>query len=374
MTIRVGIIGVGNCAKSLVEGAARYSTTGETAGLAFPVIGGYHPADIEFVLAYDVDERKVGRPLAEAVYALPNCAVQLAEPKEVRQVCCETVVRRGSLFDGVAKHMEALESKDDERYWLARNAQGDTKTGVGAKLVGELKEAQLDAALLYLPVGSAHAMRFYVAALLEAKVPFVNCIPEFIVSSPWWADRIREAGIPAIGDDMRSQVGASVLSQVLQEMFLVRGATVKFHCQTNAGGNTDFHNMLDRSRLASKKISKEGVITSQSKLHGAETPKHGVHAGPADYIPYLKDNKVATIRIEAEGFGGVPITLDCRLSVQDSPNSAGVVIDAVRYLKVAREKGMVGPLEGVCAYTQKTPPRQMTLADAYAECKLLAGV
>lgn len=363
--IRVGVVGVGNCAKSLIEGVSLYKNTGRTDGLAFADVGGYGAGDLRFVLAYDVDRRKVGVPLCHAIKAGPNCAMALVN--DASDVCEGTRVKAGRLLDGVAGHMA------DEEGFLPFPPPSSSQETTEADVIRELQEEKVDVLVLYLPVGSQAATEFYVTCALKAGVPFVNCIPVFVVSNPAWAGRIREAGVPAIGDDMRSQVGASVLSQVLQEMFLTRGAKVSFHCQTNAGGNTDFRNMLDRSRLASKKISKENVITSQNELRGLKTERHSVHAGPSDYIPHLRDNKVCHIRIEAEVFGGAPVTLDCRLSVQDSPNSAGVVIDAVRYVTVARELGYAGPLRGASAFTQKTPPVQMALADAYEECRRLAG-
>lgn len=360
MSINVGIVGVGNCAKSLIEGVAKYGETGETKGLAFSNIGGYVAEDLRFVLAYDVDRRKVGLPLSQAILSKPNCAMTLWG--DTTKVCGETTVLRGKALDGVASHMQ------DAAGYLVDSSEEPSLEAV----VESLRRSEVQVLVLYLPVGSQEATEFYVNAALRAGVPFVNCIPVFIVSNPLWEDRIRAAGIPAIGDDMRSQVGASVLSQVLQEMFLRRGAKVDFHCQQNSGGNTDFRNMLDRTRLSSKKLSKENVITSQNTLYGVDTPLNGVHAGPSDWVPYLGDNKVCHIRIEAEIFGGAPVTLDCRLSVQDSPNSAGVVIDAVRYVQVAKELGITGPLKGASAFTQKTPPVQMTLTDAYEECKKLA--
>jgi len=368
--IRIAIFGVGNCAKSLVEGVALYSSRKENAseGLAFYSIGGYTANDIEFVLAYDIDARKVDQPLEDAIYAKPNCAMNLVDPdsyhfakklEEVTQDCYD--VRMGSVLDGCAVHM--WNSEDGFDVVHDRERPKDV-------LVQEIKDSGANVALIYLPVGSQKATEFYVECLLEAGVPFVNCIPVFIVSNPEWAKRIHEAGIPAIGDDMRSQVGASILSQVLHEMFLDRGAKVNFHCQTNQGGNTDFFNMTVPARLTSKKKSKENVITSQDELRNSKTGY--IHAGPSDYIKYLGDNKVATLRIEAEGFGGAPVTLDCRLSVQDSPNSAGVVIDAVRYLKTAVDLGITGPLEGPSAFTQKTPPKQMKYVDAYEACRAMA--
>ena len=365
--IRVAIVGVGNCAKSLVEGVALYSRTGQTDGLAFPEIGGYKAENIEFVLAYDVDTRKVGSHLFEAIFAKPNCAMHFdVNLYDINRVTGTTLVQMGAVLDGVAPHM--AHHDEDESFRVDEISEQLTKE----KLVKDLIDNEVDVVLNYLPVGSQEATEFYVEGCLEAKVPFVNCIPVFIVSDPKWEARIKEAGIPAIGDDMRSQLGASVMSQALQELFFNRGMKVKFHEQTNHGGNTDFLNMMDASRLASKKISKENVIRSQNDIRGIPVPKNGIYAGPSSYIAYHQDNKVAHFRIEAEGFGGAPVIFDARLSVQDSPNSAGVVIDAIRYLQVAREMGLVGSLRGPSAATQKTPPTQLMIQDAHAECEALA--
>lgn len=367
MAIRVGIIGVGNCAKSLVEAVQYFKLhPQDTTGLAFPVIGGYKPSDIEFVCAFDVDKRKVGKKLGLAIHSGSNCAMDLTD------VFANTgpEVECGVLGDGVAKHMLATDENDKTKFFVDTNSLCSTSKLVYDKVqevIKKIKEANPDVMLLYLPVGSEIDTALYVSILLELKVPFVNCIPVFIVSDPVWQKKITEAGICAIGDDMRSQVGASVLSQVLHEMFVSRGATVDFHCQQNSGGNTDFLNMTDKNRLKSKKTSKENVIRA-----AAGDSECSIHAGPSDYIQYLGDKKVATIRIEARGIAGVPITLDARLEVQDSPNSAGIVIDAIRYLKRATELGVVGPLYGPSAATQKTPPKQLPYAEAYAECKKLA--
>ena len=369
--IRVAIVGVGNCAKSLVEGVTKYTSTDSDpnqSGLAFKEIGGYRAKHIKFVLAYDVDTRKVGRHLANAIYAKPNCAIDLITPHSndlFYSIENDCEVLRGALYDGVAPHM--LLAPADESFRVTHDPEPMLDD-----VVKELVDRKVDVLLNYLPVGSEEATRFYVQACLKAKVAFVNCIPVFIVSDPFWEDKLKKAGIVAIGDDMRSQLGASVLSQALQELFFDRGMDVKFHCQTNVGGNTDFLNMEDKSRLANKRISKENVIRSQNDLRGIPVPHNGIYAGPASYIPYLGDNKVATIRIEATGFGGAKVELDARLSVQDSPNSAGVVIDAIRYLQVAKELGLVGSLRGPSAATQKTPPTQMMMQDAMEECRALA--
>lgn len=367
MPIHVGIIGVGNCAKSLVEAVQYFKyNPSNTTGLAFPVIGGYKPSDIEFVCAFDIDKRKVGKRLGNAIHSGSNCALDLTNSYGNTG----PVVERGILGDGVAAHMIADTEKDATRFFVDEQSMCSSSEDLYEKInkvKNKIKEANPDVMLLYLPVGSEVDTKLYVSILLELKVPFVNCIPVFIVSDRKWQEKITEAGICAIGDDMRSQVGASVLSQVLHEMFVSRGATVDFHCQQNSGGNTDFLNMTDKNRLRSKKTSKENVIRA-----AAGEGECFIHAGPSDYIQYLGDKKVATIRIEARGIAGVPIILDARLEVQDSPNSAGIVIDAIRYLKRATELGVVGPLYGPSAATQKTPPKQLPYAEAYAECKKLA--
>jgi myo-inositol-1-phosphate synthase len=364
--IRVCVVGVGNCAKSLIEGVALYNRTGRTDGLAFSEIGGYTPSHIKFVMALDVDGRKVGHRLRSAIYSKPNCAMDMQVTDfDLELVCGDTRVLHGKQLDGIAPHMELL--PEDEAFLPVKGVE-ITKE----EFINELRKNKVDIVVNYLPVGSQEATEFYLDACIEAKIPFVNCIPVFIVSDPVWGQKLIDAQIPAIGDDMRSQLGASVLSQALQELFFNRGMNIKFHEQTNHGGNTDFANMMDQSRLASKKISKENVIRSQNDIRGIPVPKNGIYAGPSSYIPYHGDNKVAHFRIEAEGFGGAPVTFDARLSVQDSPNSAGVVIDAIRYLQVAVEMGMIGPLFGPSAATQKTPPKQMMIQDAHEECVALS--
>lgn len=372
-SIRVAVVGVGNCAKSLIEGVALYKREHQrTAGLAFRNIGGYDAGDMEFVLAYDVDTRKVGRPLEEAIYAQPNCAVDLFsrdheyDRDHLRRVAgtC-TLVKKGALYDGVAPHM--LEAPEHRSFRVTKDPE-PTKDDV----VKDLRENNVDVLINYLPVGSETATRFYVECCLEAGVAFVNCIPVFIVSDPYWDKKLREAGIPAIGDDMRSQLGASVVSQALQELFLNRGMVVHHHKQVNDGGNTDFLNMMDASRLESKKTSKENVIRAQNEIRSIPIEEDGVYAGPSSYIPYQGDNKQAYFTIVASGFGGAPVRLEAKLSVEDSPNSAGVVIDAIRYLQVAKEMGLVGSLRGPSAATQKTPPEQLELNAAFSECSALA--
>jgi len=369
--IRVCVVGVGNCAKSLIEGVGLYTENESTDGLSFVEIGGYKAEDLEFVLAYDVDDRKVGRHLADAIYQQPNCAKSFFQDYREDDVLNFVIdgtcpVKMGQVLDGVAPHMASYPAHQSVRV-------SNRPELSSSKFINDLIDYEVDVVLNYLPVGSQEATEFYISGCLIAGVPFVNCIPVFIASDPVWEDRIRAAGIPAIGDDMRSQLGASVMSQALQELFFNRGMHVQFHCQTNYGGNTDFLNMVDQTRLSSKKISKENVIRSQNDIRGIPVPEDGIHAGPSCYIPHLGDNKIAHFRIEATGFGGAKVEFDAKLSVQDSPNSAGVVIDAIRYLQVAKELGLVGALRGPSAATQKSPPQQMMIQDAYKECQALAN-
>jgi len=362
--IKVAIAGVGNCCSSLYQGLEYYKDHDEDAnggsipGVMFARIGGYHPADIQIVAAFDVDRRKVGRPIGEAIFAKPNCA----------RVFCEDVpdgpiVQMAPVLDGVSDYMDT----QPEKYGFRLSNEDPVD------IVEVLKETKADILLNYMPVGSQEATEFYAQACIDANVAFLNCIPVFIASDPVWEQKFIDAGLPLIGDDMRSQVGASILSQVLQELAFDRGAVVDFHQQLNIGGNTDFNNMMVQSRLASKKKSKENVIRAQNDIRGIPVDDEALFAGPSTFIPYLKDNKVAYLNLRLRGFGDAPITIDAKLSVQDSENSAGVVIDAIRYLKVAREMGIVGALRGPSAWTQKTPPEQMQYSDAKAECGAFAA-
>lgn len=361
--IKVAVAGVGNCFSSLYQGIEYYkdfdeNQDGVIPGVMFPRIGGYHPADIKIVAAFDVDRRKVGRSVGEAIFAAPNCA---------RVFCPEVpdgpVVQMGPVFDGVSNLM--LEQPEKYGFRVSNEEPVD--------VAQVLRDTGADILLNYMPVGSQVATEYYAQACLDSGTAFLNCIPVFIASDPVWEQKFIDAGLPLIGDDMRSQVGASITSQVLQEMAFDRGAVVKYHQQINIGGNSDFLNMMDQTRLASKKESKENVIRAQNDLRGIPVEDESLFAGPSTWIPYLKDNKVAHFRIELEGFGGAPIEIDAKLSVQDSENSAGVVIDAIRYLKVASEMGVVGALRGPSAWTQKTPPQQMQYADAKSECIALAN-
>lgn len=358
-TIKVAVIGVGNCFSALYQGFAYYKNHGgeNVPGVMFADIGGYRTKDIEVVAAFDVDPRKVGKPVGEAIFAKPNCARVFQA-----DVPAGPIVQMGHPLDGVSDYM--LEQPEDLGFRIAKTKPAD--------IVKALKDTKADILINYLPVGSQKATEFYAQCAIDAGVAFLNCIPVFIASDPKWEKKFIDAGLPLIGDDMRSQVGASVVSQVLQELAFDRGMEVEFHQQLNIGGNTDFNNMMVQSRLKSKKISKENVIRAQNDLRGIPVPEHSLFAGPSTYLPYLKDNKVAYFNIRLKGFGGAPVTMDLKLSVQDSENSAGVVIDAIRYLKVARELGVVGSLRGPSAWTQKTPPEQMMYADAKAECAALA--
>jgi myo-inositol-1-phosphate synthase len=342
--IQVAIAGVGNCASALVQGLTYYAGRDPSShvGLMHPNIGGWQPSSIEVVCAFDVDARKVGKPLEEAVFAAPNCA-QIFQadlpPSGVK-------VAMGPVLDGVAEHM--AEHAESVSFRVATEAPVD--------VVRVLRESGAEILVCYLPVGSEEAVHFYAEACLEAGVAFVNCVPVFLASKDTWADRFREAGLPIVGDDIKSQVGATIVHRTLARLFGDRGVEIDRTYQLNTGGNTDFLNMLARDRLASKKISKTESVQSQLDERLAT---ENIHIGPSDYVPWQKDNKVAFIRAEGRGFGDVPIELELRLSVQDSPNSAGVVIDAIRTAKIGLERGLSGPLEFACAYYMKSPPLQM---------------
>lgn len=376
--IKVGIIGTGNCAKSLVEGVQFYTeNTNNITGMMKSDIGGYKAENIEFTCAFEIDERKVNQTLGVALKQKPNCAYDIVDV-----ITSTAPVYEAPVIDGYAALMdnypeanrflvdEKLRNSTDKNRtdWTPRKAR-EWKD----QIIAKLKEHEVEVLVNYLPVGSQKTTEFWAEICLETGISFVNCIPVFIASDPAWEQRFIDAGIPIIGDDMRSQFGASILSQMLQELAFERGHHVKAHIQRNVGGNTDFLNMEDKSRLASKKISKENVIRAQNEIRGISTEDSFLHAGPSEYISFYGDNKVANFRLELEGFGGAPVLFDAQLSVQDSPNSAGVVIDAIRYLKVARELGVVGALRGPSAFTQKTPPDQMMFSDAVYECTELAA-
>ena len=341
--IRIAIAGVGNCASSLVQGIAHYAKQPDAIGLMHPQLGGYAVGDIRPVAAFDIDSRKVGRPLEEAVFALPNNT----------QVFCRELpksgvtVQMGELLDGVPPHMSAYPV--EQRFDAAKG-----KPAVSVARV--LRESGAEILVNYLPVGSEQATRVYAEACLETGVSLINCIPVFIVSDPDFAGRFAHRGIPCIGDDVKAQVGATITHRTLARLFADRGVSLTATYQLNTGGNTDFLNMLDRSRLTHKKQSKTEAVQSQLDV---PLEVGQIHIGPSDYVPFQKDNKVAFVRLEGAGFGGVPMNLELRLSVEDSPNSAGVVVDAIRCCRLAREAGLGGPVLPVCAWTMKHPPRQM---------------
>lgn len=358
--INVAVVGAGNCFSSLYQGIEYYKNHNDKniPGVMWAEIGGYRPKDIKVVAVYDVDERKVGKKTGKAIFSKPNCA-RVFQP----EVPAGPTVEMGNVLDGVSDYMQ--EQPEELGFRIAKANPVD--------IVDSLKNNKVDILINYLPVGSQEATEFYAQAAIDAGVAFLNCIPVFIASDPKWEKKFIKAGLPLIGDDMRSQLGASVLSQVLQELAFDRGLEVDFHQQLNIGGNTDFNNMMVQTRLASKKKSKENVIRAQNELRDIPVPEHSLFAGPSTYLPYLKDNKVAYFNLRLRGFGDAEVTLDAKLSVQDSENSAGVVIDAIRYLKVAKELGVVGALRGPSAWTQKTPPQQMMYADAKKECEALAN-
>jgi myo-inositol-1-phosphate synthase len=338
--VRVAIIGVGNCASSLVQGVEYYknaSETDEVPGLMHVNLGGYHIRDIEFSAAFDVVTTKVGKDLSEAIWAYPNNTIKFADVPRLN-----IPVQRGMTHDGLGKYLSQVVEK----------APGPT-----ADIVKILKDTRTDVVVSYLPVGSEMATKWYVEQILEAGVAFVNCIPVFIASQEYWGKRFEEHGLPIIGDDIKSQLGATITHRALTTLFVERGIHLDRTYQLNFGGNMDFYNMLERERLESKKISKTGAVTSMLPY---ELDKEDIHVGPSDYVPWLTDRKWCNIRMEGRAFGDVPLNLELKLEVWDSPNSAGVVIDAVRCAKLALDRGLSGPLVGPASYFMKTPPKQFT--------------
>lgn len=339
--IKLAIVGLGNCASALIQGIEYYKNknfTGAVPGLMHFNLGGYLPGDIEVVAAFDIDKRKVNRPLKEAVFAKPNCTKVFYPDLPDYPV----KVSMGPILDGFAEHMK--DHPEDRRFVPSEEKPAD--------VVKVLKDSGAEILVSYLPVGSEEATKFYAQACLEAKVAFINCIPVFIASNDSWIEKFEEAKIPIIGDDIKSQIGATIVHRVLTKLCMDRGVKITNTYQLNVGGNTDFLNMLNRSRLASKKISKTEAVTSQ--ISHDITADH-VHIGPSDYIPWMNDNKVCFLRIEGEIFGNIPINLELRLSVEDSPNSAGVVIDAIRCCKLALDRGIGGLLISPSAYFMKHP-------------------
>lgn len=344
--IRVGIAGIGNCASSLIQGVYYYSSLGKdnpdaNLGLMHYNLGGYEPKHIKFVSAFDIDARKVGKKLNEAIFSKPNCTKIIF--KDIPDI--DVKVEMGEPLDGVAEHMKNY--PEDRRFVLADKSPCD--------VVKVLKETRTDILINYLPVGSQKAVEFYANACLEAGTAFINCVPVFIASDIEWAKKFEEKKIPIIGDDIKSQIGATIIHRVLAKLFKDRGVKIDNTYQMNVGGNTDFLNMLERSRLKSKKISKTEAVQSQL---GTPLESDHIHIGPSDYVPFLNDNKICFLRIEGRGFGNIKMELELRLSVEDSPNSAGVVIDAIRCCKLALDRRIGGVLKSPSSYFMKHPIEQ----------------
>ena len=336
--IRVAIVGVGNCASSLVQGVYFYKDAPEdefVPGLMHVRLAGYHVGDIEFSAAFDIDQNKVGKDLAEAIFTPPNNTYKFCEVPPMG-----VPVSRGMTHDGLGKYLKEIITK----------APGPT-----ADVVGILKETKTDVVVSYLPVGSEMATKWYVEQVLDAGCGFVNCIPVFIAREGYWQRRFKECGVPMVGDDIKSQVGATITHRVLTTLFRERGVRLDRTYQLNFGGNTDFYNMLERERLESKKISKTNAVTSMLDY---DIGSENVHVGPSDYVPWLTDRKWCYIRMEGTTFGNVPLNLECKLEVWDSPNSAGVVVDAIRCCKLALDRKLSGTLLGPSAYFMKSPPVQ----------------
>jgi myo-inositol-1-phosphate synthase len=351
--IKIAIAGVGNCASSLIQGIYYYSDKSETdvIGLMHWDLGGYLPGDIEVVAAFDVDRRKVGRDVNEAIFAAPNCTTVFCGEVPASGV----TVSMGCILDGVADHME--DYKEERTFLLSDAPESDHES-----VLRILRESGAEILLNYLPVGSEEASRFYAECALEAGVAFINNIPVFIASDPAWAARFEERCVPIIGDDIKAQLGATITHRMLTDLFKKRGVKIERTYQLNTGGNTDFLNMLNRGRLASKKESKTEAVQS---VAARRIDDDNIHVGPSDYVPWQNDNKVCFLRIEGKLFGDVPMNLELRLSVEDSPNSAGVSIDAVRCCKLALVRGEGGVLHPPSAYFCKHPPRQYTDDEAF---------
>ena len=342
-TIRLAIAGVGNCASSLLQGIEYYRTrtSAESAGLMHTAIGGYRLEDIDVVAAFDVDRRKVGKPLEEAIFAEPQCTTVFQRDLPSYGV----TVQMGPVLDGVAAHM--ADYTDAQAFRVADEQACD--------VAAVLRDTEAEVLVSYMPVGSEEAVRHYAQACLDAGVAFVNCVPVFIASDPQWGEKFREKNIPIVGDDIKSQFGATIVHRMLTRLMGDRGVKLRRTYQLNTGGNTDFLNMIEQHRLKSKRISKTESVQSQLDEPLAE---ENIHIGPSDYVPWQKDNKVCFVRMEWDGFGGIPMNLELRLSVEDSPNSAGIAIDAIRCAKLALDRKIGGPLQEISAVCMKHPPKQ----------------
>jgi len=346
--INIAIAGVGNCASALLQGIEMYKVSPENSiGLIDYNLGGYTPADVNVVAAFDVDKRKVGKSLKEAVFAKPNCTKVFYEKLPDYPV----KVEMGPVLDGISEHM--ADYSEEKSFLVAAQKPCDV-----AKV---LKESGAEILINYLPVGSEKAVRFYAQACLEANVGFINAMPVFIASDGSWAKKFQDKNIPIIGDDVKSQVGATIVHRTLTKLFENRGVVIDRTYQLNFGGNTDFLNMLNHNRLATKKKSKTQSVQAELKQ---ALPSDNIHIGPSDYVPWLNDNKICFIRIEGRGFGNVPLTLDVKLSVEDAPNSGGVMIDAIRCMKLALDRKIGGVLNSISAFTMKSPPIQYTDTEA----------
>ncbi len=353
--IRIAIVGVGNCASSLLQGLAYYrgKRPGGAVGLMHWDLAGYAPHDIEVSAAFDIDVRKVGKDVSEAIFEAPNCTTVFADSVPKAGVR----VRMGRILDGFSAHLE--DYPESRRFLLS-----DQREATRDEVVAALRESRTDVLVNYLPVGSERAARFYAECALEARVAMVNCMPVFLASDSAFAARFEEKGIPIIGDDIKAQLGATITHRMLTDLFRKRGVKLERTYQLNTGGNTDFLNMLNRSRLASKKVSKTEAVQS---VAGERLRDEDIHIGPSDYVPWQNDNKVCFLRMEGSLFGDVPMHLELRLSVEDSPNSAGVAVDAIRCAKLALDRGLAGPVAAPSAYFMKHPPHQLCDDEAYAQ-------
>ncbi|NUR93012.1 MAG: inositol-3-phosphate synthase [Nonomuraea sp.] len=343
-SVRVAIVGVGNCAASLVQGVHYYKDADPAArvpGLMHVEFGEYHVGDVEIVAAFDVDAKKVGHDVSEAIFASENNTIKFADVPPLG-----VAVQRGHTYDGLGEYYREIVEESDE---------------APVDVVQALKDARVDVLVSYLPVGSEDADRFYAQCAIDAKVAFVNALPVFIASDPEWAEKFTEAGVPIVGDDIKSQVGATITHRVMAKLFEDRGVELLRTYQLNFGGNMDFMNMLERKRLQSKKISKTQSVTSQIPH---EMQKADVHIGPSDHVPWLDDRKWAYVRLEGRSFGDTPLNLEYKLEVWDSPNSAGIIIDAVRAAKIALDRGIAGPILSASSYFMKSPPEQYSDDDA----------
>ncbi|MEV4101244.1 inositol-3-phosphate synthase [Nonomuraea sp. NPDC049649] len=352
-SVRVAIVGVGNCAASLVQGVHYYKDADPAArvpGLMHVKFGDYHVGDVEFVAAFDVDAKKVGRDLSEAIVASENNTIKITDVPPTG-----VIVQRGHTYDGLGEYYQEIIEESDES---------------PVDVVQVLRDSQADVLVCYLPVGSEEAARFYARCALEAKVAFVNALPVFIASDPEWAEKFTEAGVPIVGDDIKSQIGATITHRVMAKLFEDRGVELLRTYQLNFGGNMDFMNMLERKRLQSKKISKTQSVTSQIPH---EMAKADVHIGPSDHVPWLDDRKWAYVRLEGRSFGDTPLNLEYKLEVWDSPNSAGIIIDAVRAAKIALDRGIGGPILSASSYFMKSPPVQYSDDEARDQVEKFIG-